>query len=160
MDNARDIAKSYGRTLKRMRKVSDKTKYETANSICKLEGEDYNTLVAVGQERKVEEPSCGLGKKTASVHTHEKSPPSSIDLRKSIDENYTSCILIQNREVDNKSFTTSDKGMLLCSTPDSEVETRDVNEWKNERENKGPEITSKDVEDLQELGFDVSVTNL
>lgn len=157
----KDFIENNREKVQRMHEASQKTGFETGLTICEVENEKYSTIVSLGRKGNVDEPRCELGEKVSSLHTHEKSMPSSRDLKKSVIEDRELCVLIDDVQARQEKLVKDKDGMILCVEPTSKASEPSAEKaFRGKNEGGGEMIKAGDIERLNQEGFKTHIENL
>lgn len=151
--DAEEIATKYDDDLRKMKTVTGKTDYETGATICQL-GDDketrHMTPIVVGDKNRVITPGCDFGSRKATIHAHPSQPPSKEDFEGAKTEQFKQCLLAAEPK-------DADHGILMCMEGDSQSDT---DKAFRPPENKDDSFKPKDIERIEDAGFNVSTSSL
>lgn len=160
--DADHLTKKYDDELEVMGEVTSKTSYETGATVCQLDQDNetrHITPTIVGDDNRVVTPGCDFGSRKATIHSHPYQPPSKEDLKAAVTEQYTNCIMMSDIEPTQTGFrkNKNTKGTLVCFEGD---EKSDVEKAYRTPENRADHLQRKDIEQMENSGFKVSISTL
>jgi len=159
MANPDHLIKHFEGKLRRMKKTTRKTGFETGLTVCGQphDGTEHSKEPVLGTKSEVGGTPCEPGThERVQIHSHTHHPPSKRDLRQLADDDHDHCLLITGVEGQGEEIIDNKKGSILMCMEGDNFDPDDADPiWDREPS----PIKTEDIKTLENAGITVKARN-